>query len=275
MIAPGGLKSIILIVEDEAGIARMIQVLLEARGFSTVICHAGDEALRRIAHHPVDLVLLDVMMPGMDGYEVCRRLKADPQWRHIPVVMLTAKDTTRDLVRGLEIGADDYITKPFNTEELIARIQVLLRVRGMSLELMRRNRELHSLNAVVLAVNRSLSPEAILDGALSGIIETLGLAAGLVHLVDPGSGCLALRAWRGLGQVPADALRVLTPGSGWAWDALEREDPLLIPDAAQVDGLGIERGGAAATLWSDPASVSGPEARRVHRRGPARADVFP
>jgi len=237
MTATAELKPTILIVEDEVGIARMIQVLLEARGFSSVVCHAGDEAIRRIADTPVDLVLLDVMMPGMDGYEVCRRLKADEQWRHIPVIMLTAKDTTRDLVRGLEIGADDYITKPFNTEELIARIQVLLRIRGMSLELMRRNRELHSLNAVALAVSRSLSPEAILDGALAGITDSLGLAAALIHLVEPASGCLELRAWRGLGQVPQEALRSLAPGPGWAWEALEREEPVLLPDAAQVRGL--------------------------------------
>lgn len=236
------LKPTILVVEDEVGIARMIQVLLEARGFSTVVCHAGDEAIRRIADTPVDLVLLDVMMPGMDGYEVCRRLKADEHWRHIPVIMLTAKDTTRDLVRGLEIGADDYITKPFNTEELIARIQVFLRIRGMSLELVRRNRELHSLNAVALAVSRSLSPEAILDGALAGITDNLGLAAALIHLVETASGCLELRAWRGLGQAPQETLRSLAPGSGWAWDALEHEEPLLLPDAAQVPGLGAGDG---------------------------------
>jgi diguanylate cyclase (GGDEF)-like protein len=244
MNAPDGVKSTILIVEDEAGIARMIQVLLEARGFATMVCHTGDAALRQMAERPADLVLLDVMMPGMDGYEVCRRLKADQQWRHIPVVMLTAKDTTRDLVRGLETGADDYITKPFNTEELIARIQVLLRVRGMSVELMRRNRELQSLNAVALAVNRSLSPEAILDGALAGIIETLGLAAGWVHLMDPGSGYLKLHAWRGSDPSPADALRSLSPGGGSAWSALEGLEPVLFADAGAVEGLGIGGEGA-------------------------------
>jgi PleD family two-component response regulator len=87
-MATAELKSTILVVEDEVGIARMIQVLLEARGFSTVVCHAGDEAIRRMAETSVDLILLDVMMPGMDGYEVCRRLKADEHWRHIPVIML-------------------------------------------------------------------------------------------------------------------------------------------------------------------------------------------
>ena len=252
MIAPAGLKPTILIVEDEAGIARMIQVLLEARGFSTVVCHAGAEALQRMAEHAVDLVLLDIMMPGMDGHEVCRRLKADEQWRHIPVIMLTAKDTTRDLVRGLEIGADDYITKPFNTEELIARIQVLLRIRGMSQELVRRNRELHALNAVALAVSRSLSPEAILDGALAGIMDSLDLAAGLIHLVDPGSGRLELRAWRGLGQVAQEALRSIAPGVGWAWEALEGEEPVLLPDAATANDLGVSGDGPPQPLGVIP-----------------------
>jgi len=251
-MATAELKTTILVVEDEVGIARMIQVLLEARGFSTVVCHAGDEAIRRIADTSVDLVLLDVMMPGMDGYEVCRRLKADEHWRHIPVIMLTAKDTTRDLVRGLEIGADDYITKPFNTEELIARIQVFLRIRGMSVELVRRNRELHSLNAVALAVSRSLSRQAILDGALAGITDSLGLAAALIHLVEPASGCLELRAWRGLGQAPQEALRSLAPGSGWVWEALGREEPVLLLDASQVHGLGAGEAGPPQPLGVIP-----------------------
>ncbi|HSB72694.1 MAG TPA: response regulator, partial [Candidatus Methylomirabilis sp.] len=105
-----GSRSTILVVDDEVGIARMIQVLLEARGFAALVSHSGDEALERMAAQAVDLVLLDLMMPGMDGYEVCRRLKADERWRHIPVVMLTAREAVRDKVFGLEIGADDYIT---------------------------------------------------------------------------------------------------------------------------------------------------------------------
>ena len=141
---PPGARATILVIEDEAGIARMIQVLLEARGFATVVTYSGDEALRHLAEQSVDLVLLDVMMPGMDGYEVCRRIKGDPRWRHVPVIMLTAKDTTRDKIHGLEVGADDYITKPFNTDELVARIRVLLRIQGMSQELVRRNRDLRA-----------------------------------------------------------------------------------------------------------------------------------
>jgi len=228
----------ILVVEDEKEIARMIQILLEARGFATLVSHSGDEAFTCLRGHSVDLVLLDIMMPGMDGYDVCRRLKADEQWRHIPVVMLTARAALRDMLLGLEIGADDYVTKPFNNEELIARIKALLRIQAMRQELVRRNQELQALNAVAQAVSRSLSPDEILEGALARTLESLGLTLGLVHLVQPKSGHLVLRAWQGLEAEPGDALRRLPPGTGWAWRTLEGEEPLVLPDAAQADGSG-------------------------------------
>ena len=234
-------RSTILVVEDEVGIARMIQVLLEARGFATLVSHSGDEALDRIAAHPVDLVLLDLMMPGMDGYEVCRRLKDDLRWRHIPVMMLTAKDGVRDKVHGLEIGADDYITKPFNNEELIARIRVLLRMQSMSQALVRRNRELQALNAVALAVSLSLSPEEILEGAVARTLESLGLATGLAHLLDMKTNHLVLKAWHPPGAQPPEAARHLPPGSTWAWRALEQEEPLIWPDATEAEVLGLPR----------------------------------
>ena len=213
-------QSTILIVEDEEGIARMIQVLLETRGFSTQVSHSGEEAFTRLRVQGADLVLLDVMMPGMDGFEVCRRLKADERWRHIPVVMLTARDAIRDMVLGLEIGADDYITKPFNTEELIARIKVLLRIQGMSQELIRRNRELQALNAVALAVSRSLSPEEIVEGALTRTLESLALPAGFVHLLNPRSGDLFLQFWRGLPKKPAQEPSMLTGVRGFGLESL-------------------------------------------------------
>jgi diguanylate cyclase (GGDEF)-like protein len=229
----------ILIVEDEEGIARMIQVLLEARGFATHVSFSGEEALACLHAHSVDLVLLDVMMPEMDGFEVCRRLKADERWRHIPVVMLTARDAVRDMVLGLEIGADDYITKPFNTETLVARIRVLLRIQGMSQELVRRNRDLHTLNEVALTVSRTLSPDEIVEGALARTLESLGLPAGMVHLVDPESGQLVLRVWRGLPTEPGEDVRRLSPGTAWAWQALEEEGPLVLSDAARAEGAGL------------------------------------
>ena len=245
-------RSTILIVEDEEGIGRMIQILLEARGFGTQVTNSGEEVFALLRASAVDLVLLDVMMPGMDGFDVCRRLKADERWRHIPVVMLTARDAVRDMVLGLEIGADDYITKPFNTEELIARIKVLLRIQRMSQELVRRNRELQALNAVALAVSRTLSPEEVVAGALTRTLESLGLSVGLVHLIDPKSGDLVLQFWRGLPAEPGEDARRLPPGTGWAWQALEREEPLVLPDAAQAEGTGISHGEPPQPLASTP-----------------------
>jgi diguanylate cyclase (GGDEF)-like protein len=235
-------RSTILIVEDEEGIARMIQVLLEARGFTTLVCHSGDQALERLSTHPVDLVLLDVMMPGMDGFEVCRRLKGDERWRHIPVALLTARDAMRDMLHGLEIGADEYITKPFNTEELVARIKVLLRIQRMSQELVRRNRELQTLNAVALAVSRTLSPQEILDEALAWTLESLGLATGMVHLLQPKSGDLILEGSRGFPGEAGKSMQRLPPGTGWAERAMQQEESFLLPDASQAEGIGCSQG---------------------------------
>jgi diguanylate cyclase (GGDEF)-like protein len=242
----------ILIVEDEEGIARMIQVLLEARGFATQVSYSGEEALACLRARAVDLVLLDVMMPDMDGFEVCRRLKADERWRHIPVVMLTARDAVRDMVLGLEIGADDYITKPFNTETLVARIKVLLRIQGMSQELIRRNRDLQALNTVALAVSRTLSPDEIVEGALTRTLESLGLPAGMVHLVDPKSGHLVLQVWRGLPAEPGKGVRRLPPGNAWTWQALELDEPLVLPDAAEAEGADISPEDPARPLAATP-----------------------
>lgn len=114
----------ILIVEDEQKIARFLQMELEHEGFKTSIESNGRIALDRIIQENYDLVLLDIMLPEMDGIEICKRVR---ELSEIPIIMLTAKDDIIDKVTGLDTGADDYITKPFATPELIARIRVALR----------------------------------------------------------------------------------------------------------------------------------------------------
>ena len=114
----------ILIVEDETKIARFLQMELEHEGFKTSMEANGRIALDRIIQEDFDLVLLDLMLPEMDGIEICQRVR---QVSAIPIIMVTAKDEISDKVTGLNIGADDYITKPFATEELIARIRAALR----------------------------------------------------------------------------------------------------------------------------------------------------
>jgi two-component system response regulator MprA len=115
----------ILVVDDDAGLRRALRRVLAAQGFEVEVAGGGDEALVRLRERPYDLVVLDVMMPGSDGIEVCERLRAVGD--RLPVLMLTARDAVRDRVAGLEAGADDYLPKPFANEELVARVRALLR----------------------------------------------------------------------------------------------------------------------------------------------------
>ena len=117
-------KPIIMIVDDDPNIAQLINLYLTKDGFDTVIYGRGDEALEAFRQNPPALMILDIMLPGMDGLTVCREVRKISQ---IPIIMLTAKDETFDKVLGLELGADDYIVKPFDMKELVARIKAVLR----------------------------------------------------------------------------------------------------------------------------------------------------
>ena len=114
----------IFIVEDERRIARFLQIELEHEGYETATEDNGQRAFERIGQEKFDLVLLDVMLPDLDGFEVCRKVR---EFSNVPIIMLTAKDELEDKVTGLDLGADDYITKPFAIQELMARIRAALR----------------------------------------------------------------------------------------------------------------------------------------------------
>lgn len=114
----------ILIVDDDAALSEMLEIVLSQEGFETVHCTTGTGAVAALREHRPDLVLLDLMLPGIDGVTVCREMRLESD---IPIVMLTAKSDTADVVAGLEAGADDYIAKPFKYKELIARIRTRLR----------------------------------------------------------------------------------------------------------------------------------------------------
>ena len=118
----------ILVVDDDAGLRRALRRVLSSHGFDVEVAAGGDEALAQLRARPYDLVVLDVMMPGSDGIEVCESLRAGGD--ELPVLMLTARDAIRDRVAGLEAGADDYLVKPFANEELVARVRALLRRTG-------------------------------------------------------------------------------------------------------------------------------------------------
>jgi DNA-binding response OmpR family regulator len=118
------------IIEDDQDLRKLLLHYLEREGY--VLQHAadGEQGLGLVRRVRPDLVILDLMLPGLDGLEVCKRLKADPQTAHIPILMLTAKAEETDKVVGLELGADDYVTKPFSTKELVARVKAILRRSG-------------------------------------------------------------------------------------------------------------------------------------------------
>ncbi|MEW6614938.1 MAG: response regulator transcription factor [Thermodesulfobacteriota bacterium] len=120
-------KEKILVVDDERDIIELIKYNLEMEGFRISYAYNGEDALRLAKREPPDLFILDLMLPEMDGLEVCRVLKKETKTNHIPVIMLTAKTGEPDIVVGLELGADDYITKPFSTRELVARVKAVLR----------------------------------------------------------------------------------------------------------------------------------------------------
>jgi two-component system phosphate regulon response regulator PhoB len=120
-------KPLVLVVEDEAPLLTMLRYNLEKQGFRVEEASDGQEALTRIAEQQPDLVLLDWMLPVMSGIEVCRQIRRKPQTRDLPVIMVTARTEDQDAVRGLNTGADDYITKPFNIDALLARMRALLR----------------------------------------------------------------------------------------------------------------------------------------------------
>lgn len=116
----------IVLAEDEPQIARLIEFKLKKEGYQVTWKENGKEALQAIKEDKPDLILLDIMMPVMGGYEVLRRLKEDENLKSIPVVMLTARAQERDVVKGIDLGAEDYITKPFHPAELLARVKRIL-----------------------------------------------------------------------------------------------------------------------------------------------------
>jgi two-component system phosphate regulon response regulator PhoB len=123
-------KQSILIVEDEENIRELLSYNLQREGYRVTGVEYGEAALAAVQSQPPDLIVLDLMLPGMDGLTVCQKLKADPATALIPIVMVTARGEEADIVRGLELGADDYITKPFSPRVVSARVRAVLRRRG-------------------------------------------------------------------------------------------------------------------------------------------------
>ena len=120
-------KANILIVEDDKNISKLIKYNLEKEGFRCMVSFDGEDAIKTLDKNPADLIILDIMLPGIDGLEVCRRVKQNKKLSNMPIIMLTAKGEEVDKIVGFELGADDYMVKPFSPRELILRIKAILK----------------------------------------------------------------------------------------------------------------------------------------------------
>lgn len=120
-------EPLILVVEDDANLAKLLKYNLEKAGYRCQLAGSGEEALERMAERSFDLMLLDIMLPGMDGFEVCRKMRQHQLYKELPIVMLTAKGEEIDKVLGFELGIDDYVVKPFSPRELNLRIRAILK----------------------------------------------------------------------------------------------------------------------------------------------------
>lgn len=190
----GNRPSRILIVDDDPEIVELVAHILAKSDCKVIPQYSGDEAWETLLASQdttggeLDLILLDVMMPGMDGYELCARIKKHERLRFTPVLIMTALASVDDKTLGLGVGADDYITKPFDPRELLARVGAMLRIRRMEQELRQRNLELATLNALNQSVASSLDLNQILASAMKGVREIVDVQAGCLVLIDPRSG---------------------------------------------------------------------------------------
>ncbi len=174
-------KPTVLVVDDHQPAAEMVSNLFTLRGYEVVTVHSGADALRSARQQYFDLILLDIMMPGMDGYQVLSELRAHPITAEIPVIFITAKDDAADIEQGLRLGADDYVTKPLKPRELFARVQNKLEARTLQRALKRRTTDLEALLRVSEALNNQLELDELLNVVLYLVLDLLPCRAVVFH----------------------------------------------------------------------------------------------
>ncbi len=238
----------ILIVDDDINMVRAIEVLLRKEGYSTISAGSGEDVSiilglentngkpKSTRGNDIDLVILDITMPRINSYEVCKRIKSDEQLKYIPVIMLTAKSSVENMVEGLESPADDYIPKPFRSEELIARIKAMLRIKEMEQELLHRNKELEKLYRFGIMLNAEQDIDKLLSLVISQAVELSETAAGILMLLDNHKQGLEVRASLGLEVEEEKLIRE----EEYKY-LLEESEPLLINNLRGDNIAGVEK----------------------------------
>ena len=227
----------ILAVDDDPNILQITEMVLGKEGYSVELAGSGEEALEALKQKKVDLILLDVMLPDTDGYSLCQTIKGSGDTRDIPIILLTGLDSVENKVRGLDVGASDYLVKPFLHKELLARIRSHLRHREFAEEMksrysseLERAREVSILNRLITEFNRSLDQSELLNHAARVISTELNFEGCVIALWNEKEGCLVHRAsYHPRMECVIDAQKCKTENTLMGWVAKYLE-PRILPD---------------------------------------------
>src|SRR5262249_17722948 len=255
----------ILVVEDNADTAALLRDLLEGEGYDVETAATGEAAFEALAVAPdVDLMVLDLMLPGMSGYEVIERLRVQGDLSDLPILVLSALGSASARVRGLREGADDYMTKPFLPEEIVARARTLVTRRLLA----RRTGELEALSRIAQAALTAPSPELLLFRLVEIVVEVFNADVAAIYMLDEARAELRPRAAVGLppGVEPAP----IPVGVGAVAAAMSAREPVLISDGATGGGEPLMGREVFRSLMVAPSGVLGGAARP--RRLGGRAD---
>jgi two-component system NtrC family sensor kinase len=224
----------VLIADDDPNMIDLVREVLQLGGCEVLDASSGEDALEvlrreRTNGRTIDVLLLDIMMPGIDGYQVIQRVKQDPSLATTSILVTTALASISDKTLGLEMGADDYLTKPFDPRELLARVEVIMRMRRTEQALRQRNRELAALNEISRTVTLSLDLDEVLAATMQGIREILRVEAGSLTLVEEETGELVFHKTLSPEQGWITG-RTFQPGEGIVGHVVETGQPQLIND---------------------------------------------
>jgi len=226
--------AIILVVDDSFLSAELVQAYLERAGYQVLLAYDGDQALAQVQSTPPDLIILDVMMPTLDGFAVCQRLKSDRLTWFIPIILLTALNQPGDRVRGFEAGADDFLSKPFNREELLARVHSLLRLKFARDALQTERNRLALLYSISQGINSQLALDEVLNRIVTRTREAL--AANMCSIITFDQDQHVTRQFISRQGAPPEVASPVTPAifqrglGGWV---LRHRQSTIVRDVSQ------------------------------------------